>query len=222
MFAEAKKLKGDQYKLDKNKNGKLDSQDFKMLRGEKVEEEVVDEAKKADKDYDGDGKIESPKDEVWGSRLKAAKKAGKLEEDLLGLGAKVGKGIVKAVTGAGKKSEIELLNDPFRKSAFPPKMSTAEKAGIGAGAAAVGAVAAGEASKKEEPKTIQQSNNPTPRSATDRIRDNLGLDSPDYSPKTDPNYKPKDTGPSDEDKEELNKKVKDAIKENYLHMLKRK
>ena len=27
--AEAKKLKGDQYKLDKNKNGKLDSQDFK-------------------------------------------------------------------------------------------------------------------------------------------------------------------------------------------------
>ncbi len=29
------------------------------------------------KDYDGDGKIESPKDEVWGSRAKAAKKAGK-------------------------------------------------------------------------------------------------------------------------------------------------
>ena len=46
-----------------------------MLRGEKVEE-----AKKADKDYDGDGKIESPKDEVWGSRFKAAKKAGKMEE----------------------------------------------------------------------------------------------------------------------------------------------
>jgi hypothetical protein len=75
MFAEAKKLKGDQYKLDKNKNGKLDGQDFKMLRGEKVEEE-----KKADKDYDGDGKVESAKDEVWGSRFKAAKKAGKMEE----------------------------------------------------------------------------------------------------------------------------------------------
>jgi hypothetical protein len=29
------------------------------------------------KDYDGDGKIESPKDEVWGSRAKAAKKSGK-------------------------------------------------------------------------------------------------------------------------------------------------
>lgn len=34
-------------------------------------------SKKATKDYDGDGKIESPKDEVWGSRAKAAAKAGK-------------------------------------------------------------------------------------------------------------------------------------------------
>jgi hypothetical protein len=33
--------------------------------------------KTADKDYDGDGKKESPKDEVWGSRAKAAAKAGK-------------------------------------------------------------------------------------------------------------------------------------------------
>ena len=31
--------------------------------------------KKADKDYDGDGEVESEKDEVWGSRMKAAKKA---------------------------------------------------------------------------------------------------------------------------------------------------
>ena len=34
----------------------------------------------ADKDYDKDGKIESPKDEVWGSRFRAAKLAGKMEE----------------------------------------------------------------------------------------------------------------------------------------------
>jgi hypothetical protein len=33
--------------------------------------------KKADKDYDGDGEVESNKDEVWGSRAKAAAKAGK-------------------------------------------------------------------------------------------------------------------------------------------------
>jgi hypothetical protein len=35
------------------------------------------EATKAKKDYDGDGEIESNKDEVWGSRAKAAAKAGK-------------------------------------------------------------------------------------------------------------------------------------------------
>jgi hypothetical protein len=39
----------------------------------------LNEAKKskAEKDYDGNGKVESPKDEVWGSRAKAAAKAGK-------------------------------------------------------------------------------------------------------------------------------------------------
>jgi hypothetical protein len=37
----------------------------------------TNEAAKAKKDYDGDGKKESPKDEVWGSRAKAAAKSGK-------------------------------------------------------------------------------------------------------------------------------------------------
>ena len=37
--------------------------------------------KLAKKDYDKDGKVESPKDEVWGSRLRAAKMAGKLKEE---------------------------------------------------------------------------------------------------------------------------------------------
>jgi hypothetical protein len=37
----------------------------------------VQESEKANKDYDGDGKVESPKDEVWGSRAKAAAKSGK-------------------------------------------------------------------------------------------------------------------------------------------------
>lgn len=35
----------------------------------------------AGKDYDGDGKVEAPKDEVWGSRAKAAAKAGKPFEE---------------------------------------------------------------------------------------------------------------------------------------------
>jgi len=43
-------------------------------------ENMFESAKKAKKDWDGDGKIESEKDEVWGSRFKAAKKAGKMEE----------------------------------------------------------------------------------------------------------------------------------------------
>ncbi len=40
----------------------------------------IAEAKKADKDYDGDGKVETGKDEYLGSKIAAAKKAGKLEE----------------------------------------------------------------------------------------------------------------------------------------------
>lgn len=35
---------------------------------------LTESEKKADKDYDGDGKVETPKAEVWGSRMKAAKK----------------------------------------------------------------------------------------------------------------------------------------------------
>lgn len=43
--------------------------------------------KKAKKDYDGDGKVETEKDEVWGSRLKAAKKAGNMEEAVRVMGS---------------------------------------------------------------------------------------------------------------------------------------
>ena len=42
---------------------------------------MFEAAKKAKKDYDKDGKVESPKDEVWGSRFRAAKAAGKMEEE---------------------------------------------------------------------------------------------------------------------------------------------
>ena len=49
-------------------------EDIKTLR-DKLD--AINESKKAAKDYDGDGKVETPKDEVWGSRAKAAAKAGK-------------------------------------------------------------------------------------------------------------------------------------------------
>jgi hypothetical protein len=55
-----------------------------MLRALKLQQvDRLDEgkkSKKADKDYDGDGKVESGKDEYLGSKIRAAKKAGKIEE----------------------------------------------------------------------------------------------------------------------------------------------
>ena len=47
------------------------------LRGKN---ESVEEAKKANKDYNQNGKIESGKDEYLGSRIRAAKKSGKMKE----------------------------------------------------------------------------------------------------------------------------------------------
>ena len=61
---------------------------------EEDEEEDLEEAKskKSKKDWDGDGKIESDKDEVWGSRMAAAKKAGnKVDEDFAWIMDKVNK-----------------------------------------------------------------------------------------------------------------------------------
>lgn len=51
-------------------NSKLNTTS-KIAEGRKAKEKM------ADKDYDGDGKIETNKDEVWGSRAKAAAKSGK-------------------------------------------------------------------------------------------------------------------------------------------------
>lgn len=55
------------------------------------------EDKQADKDYDGDGKVESEKDEVWGSRMKAATKS-KANEDI----ENVLRGLAAIQEGEGK------------------------------------------------------------------------------------------------------------------------
>jgi hypothetical protein len=73
-------LKGGQKNLDKNKNGKLDSDDFKRLRDKVSEASVDEDMVKAKDDYDGDGKKESPKAEYMGSKDKAIKKA--MSQDL--------------------------------------------------------------------------------------------------------------------------------------------
>ena len=63
-----------------------------------------EEKKLADKDYDKDGKIESPKDEVWGSRFRAAKAAGKMEEGSAVSGEDPGMEVAKQA-GARQQSQ---------------------------------------------------------------------------------------------------------------------
>lgn len=95
--AESNKAKPDFLDVDKDGNKKepfkkaakdYASTKHKGLPAHKTEEGIEENTmktteakmKKAKKDYDGDGKVETEKDEVWGSRMKAAKKAGKMEE----------------------------------------------------------------------------------------------------------------------------------------------
>jgi len=65
----------DSVSLAQDKMTKANDPSWKWAKVAATNEEL------AKKDYDKDGKIESPKDEVWGSRLRAAKKAGKLKEE---------------------------------------------------------------------------------------------------------------------------------------------
>jgi len=75
-------LKGKRKKLDKNKNGKLDSEDFKMLRGKKSDEESMDE--KSFPDLSGDGKV-TKKDVLMGRGvIKKSKKKAREGYDLTG------------------------------------------------------------------------------------------------------------------------------------------
>ena len=62
--------------LDFDKDGDKKEPMKQALKDKKVDESE----EKTDKDYDGDGKIESGKDEYLGSKIAAAKKAGKLKE----------------------------------------------------------------------------------------------------------------------------------------------
>lgn len=77
------------------------------------------EAKLADKDYDKDGKVESPKAEVLGSRIRAAKAAGKLEEGPVDAGSMEGS---KSVTKSAPKE------DPSLPKSYPGAASSAPTA----------------------------------------------------------------------------------------------
>jgi hypothetical protein len=74
----------------------------------------------AKKDYDKDGKIESPKDEVWGSRLRAAKMAGKLKEE-----EQIDEGAHKALKAAGFTAGRKGSDTGFGRSYSHPKHGSA-------------------------------------------------------------------------------------------------
>jgi len=95
--------------------------------------------KKAKKDYDGDGKIETNKDEVWGSRAKAAAKAGhpfkEAEERTMSKAAKgvmkYGKDGMQALAKAGKEGKsLEKVRDKYNKydEAYNPNNVSAQHA----------------------------------------------------------------------------------------------
>lgn len=80
----------------------------------------VQEADKADKDYDGDGEVESPKDEVWGSRAKAAAKSGKpfKEDDSANESMSIDQGIEEIA------AEVDECGDMMgTMNSMPPKQS---------------------------------------------------------------------------------------------------
>jgi hypothetical protein len=152
--AETKKAeKGNDIKLPKH-----DKPTYGMKNGEKFDnrpkEKDVDESlglgiyeakkgKKSGKDYDGDGKVESPKDEVWGSRAKAAAKAGhpfkEAEDRTMSRAAKgvmkYGKDGMKALAKAGKEGkDLDKVRDKYDKydeSAKPSAgLSKAKKSAV--------------------------------------------------------------------------------------------
>ena len=108
---------------DKNKSKKTNEEKQMTTFRDAAIKALYETKKKADKDYDQDGKVESPKDEVWGSRLRAAKMAGKLKEELKGNQHKIDANKNGKVDAEDfkllrakkdmKKEEVEELDEAF-------------------------------------------------------------------------------------------------------------
>lgn len=96
-------LKGGQKKLDKNKNGKLDSEDFKMLR-DKVSEATVDEDMiKSKKDDDKKDDKDMEEGNEFSGALDAARDAGEKEFEVDGKTYPVKEAKMPMKTVDGKK-----------------------------------------------------------------------------------------------------------------------
>ena len=109
---------------------KIDSADLAALRsGKKMDEKKMYEGKKlADKDYDKDGKIESPKDEVWGSRFRAAKAAGKMEEGSAVSGEDPGMEVAKQAGAAQQAQTPKSTPAPTKSKDLSSTFSSARGA----------------------------------------------------------------------------------------------
>jgi hypothetical protein len=105
--------------LTTNELAKSALKDMAAKAGEspyKKKKNVKEETKLAKKDYDKDGKIESPKDEVWGSRLRAAKMAGKMEEGRMPASVIKHKQKLAGMTDAEKKAKFAGKSEEELKS----------------------------------------------------------------------------------------------------------
>jgi hypothetical protein len=114
-------LKGGQKKIDKNHNGKVDGQDFAILRGQKKaneETEQVEEAKMCDSDYESSA--EDKKEDEKGEKKMKKEDIDAAAETILEYESKDGKFVHRARPGAygGTKDEkhaVDTLSGPKAK-----------------------------------------------------------------------------------------------------------
>ena len=92
---------------------------------------IFEAAKKAKKDWDKDGKIESDKDEVWGSRMRAAKMAGKMQEAVKKESGASSDPDMAAPRPSGEKYKDEIQYKA-KSVPTPPPAGAADKARLNA------------------------------------------------------------------------------------------
>ena len=104
-------LKGNQDKIDANHNGKIDAQDFKILRGKKkVEEELKGNQDKIDANHNG--KIDGEDFKLLRAKKKMKEEAGRTEDCIDGK-PKAKKGDDVGPGSDFKSSKVKLKSEQF-------------------------------------------------------------------------------------------------------------
>lgn len=116
-------LKGNQHKIDKNHNGKIDGEDFKILRKEKpVAEELKGNQTKIDKNHNG--KIDSQDFKILRGEKKEVKKEEVEQIDELSKGT-LGSYVKSAARDVGASRSLATDFERSAKSAKKPSMKDA-------------------------------------------------------------------------------------------------